>query len=149
MGGLKPSCSEMKYIVAALCLAAVATAIPTKIEAQQKTLVLELIPGLGVDATSHYEDPSPNGCQSDEVKIQIQGVQGDFCSPPCTGIMKTKCPTDVPAGVTAQPTCAHQDSSTNKKYCALICSPSSADSQCGTNGSCKSIQSTGVCTYDD
>ena len=53
------------------------------------------------------------------------------------------------AGVTAQPTCALQDSSTNKKYCALICSPSSADSQCGTNGSCKSIQSTGVCTYDD
>ena len=35
------------------------------------------------------------------------------------------------------------------RYCALICSPSSNDAQCGTNASCKSIQGTGLCTYDD
>merc|ERR1711881_748956 len=58
-------------------------------------------------------------------------------------------PTDVPAGVTAAPQCALQDSSTQKKYCALICSPSSNDAQCGTNASCKSISGTGLCTYDD
>jgi len=111
-------------------------------------VTMSLIPGLLVDATSHYEDPSPSGCQSGEVKIQIQGVKGDFCSPACTG---TSCPTDVPTGVTAKPTCALQDSSTHKKYCALICTPGTlaGDAQCGKNGSCKSIQSVGVCTYND
>merc|ERR1712151_112880 len=96
-------------------------------------------------SASHYEDPKA-GCSSDEVDIQIQGVQGAVCSPACTG---TTCPTDVPTGVTATPTCALQDASSGKKYCALICSPSSNDAQCGTNASCKSIQGTGLCTYDD
>merc|ERR1712054_728054 len=73
----------------------------------------------GPPSATHYEDPK-GGCRS-----------------------------DVPAGVTAAPTCALQDSSTQKKYCALICSPSSNDAQCGTNASCKSIQGTGLCTYDD
>merc|ERR1712072_1557581 len=50
---------------------------------------------------------------------------------------------------TAAPQCALQDSSSGDKYCALICSPSSNDAQCGTNASCKSIQGTGLCTYDD
>merc|ERR1712205_73320 len=103
--------------------------------------------GVRMDASSHYEDPNPNGCQSGEVKIQIQGVKGDFCSPACAGSV---CPPDVPSGVTAKPTCALQDSSTHKKYCALICSPSANDDQCGTNASCKSVQAgVGLCTYDD
>jgi C1A family cysteine protease len=105
-------------------------------------------------AASHYEDPK-DGCQSDEMEITIQGVTGDFCTPAC-GFFKP-CPKDVPEGVTAQPQCALQDSSTNKKYCALICSPSlpildqkAADDQCGTNASCKSVQmGIGLCTYDD
>merc|ERR1711959_307348 len=97
-------------------------------------------------ATSHYEDPKPNGCQSDEQAIQIQGVAGDFCTPKCDS--SGACPTDVPSGVTAKPQCALQDTSGNK-YCALICSPSGNDDQCGTNASCKSIQGTGLCTYDD
>merc|ERR1712072_1603577 len=96
-------------------------------------------------SASHYEDPKA-GCSSDEVDIQIQGVQGAVCSPAYTG---TTCPTDVPTGVTATPTCALHDASSGKKYCALICSPSSNDAQCGTNASCKSIQGTGICTYDD
>jgi C1A family cysteine protease len=95
--------------------------------------------------SSHYEDPK-DGCQSDEVDIQIQGVSGAVCAPACTlGIF---CPSDVPTGVTAAPQCALQDSSSGKKYCALICSPSSNDSQCGA-ASCKSIQGVGICTYDD
>merc|ERR1712139_337864 len=77
------------------------------------------------------------------------GVAGAVCSPACTGIIiKDKCPSDVPTGVTAKPTCALQDSSSGSKYCALICSPGN-DAQCGTNASCKSIQSVGICTYDD
>merc|ERR1712070_550960 len=98
-------------------------------------------------SASHYEDPK-GGCKSDEVAIQVQGVTGGFCSPACTlGIF---CPGDVPSGVTAKPQCALQDSSTHKKYCALICSPSSNDDQCGTNASCKSVQAgIGLCTYDD
>jgi len=105
-------------------------------------------------STSHYEDPK-GGCQSDEIEVTIQGVAGDMCTPTCS--LFHPCPTDVPTGVTAQPQCALQDSASNKKYCALICSPSlpianqkAADSQCGTNASCKSVQlGLGICTYDD
>jgi len=103
---------------------------------------------------SHYEDPK-DGCQTDELAIQIQGVTGDFCSPKCSLIKK--CPTDVPAGVTAQPQCALSASTGNQKYCALICSPSLpivnqkvADAQCGANASCKEAGvGVGLCTYDD
>merc|ERR1711972_154534 len=97
-------------------------------------------------SSTHYEDPK-DGCRSDEVKITIQGVQGSDCVPSCT--LGLFCPSDVPAGVTAKPQCALQDSSTKKKYCALICTPGSDDSSCGTNASCKSIQGVGFCTYDD
>merc|ERR1712146_428014 len=97
-------------------------------------------------------DPK-NGCQSDEIQIQVQGVDGDFCAPSCFPIFK-KCPTDVPTGVTAQPQCALQEQGSNKHYCALICSPTgviedqkAADAQCGTGATCKSIQSVGICTY--
>jgi len=104
-------------------------------------------------ATTHYEDPNTTGsCQSGEVDVQIQGVQGKMCSPKCA-FLTHKCPTDVPAGVTAKPTCALQGE--GGKYCALICSPSTderslraGDSQCGTNASCKAISGTGICTYD-
>ena len=79
------------------------------------------------------------------------------CSvPKCEGL---SCPSDVPSGVTARPTCALQDAQGNK-YCALVCSPSAAalayppfkkaaDDQCGTNASCKPISTVGICTYDD
>ena len=82
---------------------------------------------------------------TDEIEVSIQGVQGGFCTPACS--LFKACPKDVPAGVTAQPQCALQDSASNKKYCALICSPSlpivdqkAADDQCGTNASCKQVQ---------
>lgn len=96
------------------------------------------------DAATHYGDPS-DGCESDEVSVQIQGIKGDFCTSACS-LLKS-CPTDVPSGVTATPTCALQDSSTHKKYCALVCDPSGANT-CG-KATCKSISGTGICTYDD
>merc|ERR1711937_758788 len=57
-------------------------------------------------SATHYEDPK-GGCRSDEVDITIQGIQGAVCAPACT--MGIFCPSDVPAGVTAAPTCALQD----------------------------------------
>jgi hypothetical protein len=106
-------------------------------------------------SSTHYSDPA-TGCLSDETEITIQGVTGDFCSPGCS--LFKDCPTDLPAGVAAQPQCALQDSADpTKKYCALMCSPSlpirdqkAADAQCGENASCKTVQlGIGLCTYDD
>jgi len=108
----------------------------------------------GPSPKTHYGDPK-DGCMSDEQEVSIQGVQGDFCTPKC-GFFKP-CPSDTPAGVTAKPQCALQDSGSGDKFCALICSPTlpildqkAADSQCGKNASCKSVQmGVGLCTYDD
>merc|ERR1712034_31033 len=70
---------------------------------------------------THYGDPYRASCESDEVNITITGVTGAVCSPACTGvIIKDKCPSDVPSGTTATPTCALEDSSTGAKYCALL-----------------------------
>ncbi|KAG7343629.1 hypothetical protein IV203_021637 [Nitzschia inconspicua] len=67
---------------------------------------------------SHYEKPP---CQNDDEKaVEIMGIDGMFCSPSCKD---TACPSDVPDGVTAIPTCALQ-SPTGEKYCAILCSPS-------------------------
>ena len=124
-----------------------------KTERVMTTLMPEFVQHAAASG-SHYEDPKPNGCLADELDIQIQGLAGDFCTPKCTGVFKTKCPTDVPAGITAKPQCALQDES-GEKYCALMCSPSNnetslraGDAQCG-KASCKALQSVGVCTYDD
>merc|ERR1711988_1733987 len=91
-------------------------------------------------------DPK-TGCESDEQSVQVQGVPGDFCSPACKG---SSCPTDMPQGDTATPTCALQ-TPTGAKYCALICTPSAfasngANGECGT-GTCQAISGTGICTY--
>jgi uncharacterized protein YukE len=103
-------------------------------------------------ATPHYEDPNATGsCQAGEVDVQIQGIKGKMCAPQCSS--SGACPTDVPAGVTAKPTCALQGM--GGKYCALVCSPSTegkrlraGDAQCGAKASCKAISGVGICTYD-
>uniref|UniRef100_A0A7S4LNI6 Uncharacterized protein n=1 Tax=Oxyrrhis marina TaxID=2969 RepID=A0A7S4LNI6_OXYMA len=90
----------------------------------------------------HYEKPP---CQAGEVKASVTGSTGSLCAPPCTS---GTCPTDVPSGVTASPTCVLQDQSGNK-YCALECAK---DEECDKAGgsSCSILQgSTGVCTYPD
>merc|ERR1711953_682390 len=88
---------------------------------------------------THYGDPK-TGCESDEEAVRVQGLSGDFCSPPCSS--SGVCPSDEPTGDTAKPQCALK-TGTGKQYCALICSQ---DSECGT-GSCQKIQGTGLCTY--
>jgi hypothetical protein len=108
---------------------------------------------------SHYEDPE-NGCLSDETALteKVTGFTGTFCSPQCA---TRDCPTDVPPGVTAKPTC-FTVSSSGSLSCFLVCTPGSAgDKSCGANASCKeygvisgtggsgAYYDTGVCTYDD
>merc|ERR1711912_221330 len=95
---------------------------------------------------THYGDPK-GGCESDEQAVQVQGVPGDFCSPKCKA---GACPTDMPSGDTATPTCALK-TPTGDQYCALICTPSvlatnGANGECGT-GTCQAIQGVGLCTY--
>lgn len=92
---------------------------------------------------THYGDPS-GGCMSDEMAVQVTGIDGDFCSPQCSN---GSCPTDLPKSVTAAAQCALQTGD-GSQYCALICDPNASSNQCGT-GSCKPIQGTGLCTYDD
>lgn len=92
---------------------------------------------------THYGDPYKAPCETDEVNITITGVGGAVCSSPCK---LGKCPSDKPATAAAEPKCALQ-SSAGKKYCVLQCTPSAtatdqraADSQCGTDASCKAIR---------
>lgn len=106
-------------------------------------------------ASAHYGDPYKLfGCEKDEIKVRINGVPGEFCSPPCN--TDGSCPTDIPTGVTAKPGCVLTSSQGGQKYCALVCTPSSAnpfkkpeDAQCGTHASCKKAIDNGLCTYDD
>merc|ERR1712203_862932 len=101
--------------------------------------------GVGTNPT-HYGDPAA-GCKDDEESVRVQGVSGDFCSPKCSG---GACPSDLPDGVSAKPTCALR-TPTGDSYCALICTPSAfrsngANGECG-KGSCQAIQGVGMCTY--
>jgi len=103
--------------------------------------VLATILVLPLVAATHYEDPA-NGCGSDEQAIQVTGVSGDFCSPPCNG---TVCPTDPPSASDAKPQCALK-SSAGAQFCALVCTPGS-NAAFPTGASCQTIQGTGLCTY--
>jgi len=93
-----------------------------------------------------YEDPA-NGCATDEMAIRIQGVQGDFCAPQCHGFLES-CPS-APSSINGNAECALK-TTTGEKYCAVICDPSGTAQCSPTNQmTCKSIQGTGICTYDD
>ena len=105
-------------------------------------------------STGNYGDPA-TGCKADEKKVQITGLKGDFCSPTCS--TTAPCPTDVPAGTTATPTCALQTpGGTGPTQCALICKGNNeftgqtelVDAKCPAKASCKPISTTAICTYD-
>ena len=96
-----------------------------------------LATALGTNPT-HYGDPA-GGCMADEEAVQVTGLPGSFCSPDCA---KTACPTDMPAGDTAQPQCALKGSTGVDKKCALMCTQGMDDAQCGT-GSCQPVQGQG------
>merc|ERR1712087_1066633 len=89
----------------------------------------------------HYEKPP---CQDGEAQASVTDTDGAVCAPECAD---QDCPTDVPDGVTAQPTCALSDQSGNK-YCALLCD---GDDECGTDpdAECAHPQAgaPGICVY--
>jgi hypothetical protein len=133
-----------------------APATPTRarrLQAMGRTGFATPRPAQSALADTHYGDPcSAGGCLADEQETALGGVDGSYCAPICT---VADCPADVPAGVTATPSCA-VDAAAGGKLCALICSPTAgirdqeaADAQCGDSASCKPISGTGICTYDD
>jgi len=93
--------------------------------------------------SSHYEKPP---CQDDEAAAGVTGTDGSVCAPPCDD--SGSCPTDYPAGVTAEPTCALTDQSTGNKFCALLCQ---TDDMCDSDGGahCAFPQqgAPGICVY--
>mmetsp|Transcript_47739 Transcript_47739/g.55103 ORF Transcript_47739/g.55103 Transcript_47739/m.55103 type:complete len:171 (-) Transcript_47739:237-749(-) len=94
-------------------------------------------------SATHYEKPP---CQSDELAVLMNGVDGTFCSSSCA---THPCPTDVPVGVKMAPQCALQ-SPTGAKYCAILCDPADNGLPCGTQMQCATIPGTngvGVCDY--
>ena len=137
-----------KTLLAALL--ASAAAVGLRVSERQKKERLKLTFVGSSKNTTHYGDPA-DGCLKDETAVQVQGLGGDFCTPPCTGPLKSTCPTDVPKGVTAAPECALQDQGSGQGYCALVCIPGghSGANQCG-KATCKNVQlGIGICTYDD
>lgn len=94
---------------------------------------------------THYGNPE-TGCQDDETAFAINGIPGKICAPQCTDFQP--CPTDVPKGCTAIPTCALK-SPNGATYCALVCNPSLGDGQCGKEANCQPISNVGICTYGD
>jgi len=96
-----------------------------------------------------YENPGAEGkCESDEIAVRVQGVEGSYCTPKCS--LFKRCP-DAPEGITgAQAQCALEDQSSGEKYCALICSASD-DTACDPSAgmTCKSISGVGICTYNE
>jgi len=130
-------CLEGDFATCCPCIEKIIPAIPCSGPAPGPTPTPGPSPTPG--GQTHYGAPP---CESDEQNVQVQGISGSFCSPPCTG---GSCPTDVPSGVTATPTCLLQDTSGNK-YCALKCTPS-GNGECGT-GACQEVQAgIGICTY--
>lgn len=98
-----------------------------------------------------YEAPdlgSPSPCHADEILIQIEGVPGISCEPRCTTAdMDCNYPTppSMDSSVTQQ--CALQ-SPDGGDFCALICNPFDEDDGCPDGASCRTVLTTGICTYD-
>ena len=103
---------------------------------------------LRTQAGGDYGDPNAGPCKDGSEAVQITGLSGSFCSPPCSS--SSPCPTDVPDGATAQPKCVLETAgSPTPSQCALICKPGALANQCPDKASCKGIQGTGLCTYDN
>merc|ERR1712087_1097699 len=119
---IKPITSSMfKALVTLMVVLAVVSA---------ETPVFTLVPNM-FQARSHYGNPMPSGCLSDEIAARIQGANGDACFPRATN---NRCPTDLPSGTTATPMAVIQDQ-TGARYCGLICS-GVATGTCPSGASC-------------
>merc|ERR1712151_9482 len=90
----------------------------------------------------HYQKPP---CQDGEAQASVTDTDGSVCAPPCDA--SGTCPSDVPEGVTATPTCALKDQ-TGNQYCALLCQ---SDDECDKAGNAEcthpSAGAPGICVY--
>merc|ERR1711903_260178 len=97
--------------------------------------------------TEPYGNPSTGSCLPNEMKVQIQGIAGSFCSPKCGSNMP--CPADAYKGASAKGQCVLQvPSSPTPSQCALICRPEpGTNGGCPKRAECQAIQGLGICTY--
>ena len=103
-----------------------------------------LMSGHIVGAATHYQDPFTQACLPGELNLTVANLQGRWCSAACD--KATACPLDVPANVTAKPSCEIHDPVGSGMHCALVCA---SDVECGpTNASvCDQTFSPGICAY--
>jgi len=97
--------------------------------------------------TKPYGNPRTGSCLPNEMKVQIQGIEGTFCSPKCGS--NAPCPADPYKWATAKGQCVLQvPSSPTPSQCALICRPEpGTNGGCPKHGECQPIQGLGICTY--
>jgi hypothetical protein len=108
-----------------------------------------------------YGNPSSNSCYGDgnESAVQVAGVGGVFCSPPCFGKNLMECPQNyapgVQPGIGTSGQCilyVYNDPNPNPTkpiYCALTCNPNSTsqDGLCGGGATCIPNQGIGICAF--
>lgn len=80
----------------------------------------------------------------EDVKGEVQDASGYVCASKCAADT-FNCPTDVPAGTTAQPQCMLQDVDKGA-FCGLLCQ---VDSQCPNGSRCRQMKQVevGLCLY--
>lgn len=92
------------------------------------------------------DDPwDPNVCQPPAQPLMVGGIDGAFCSAPCTGDV------DCPAGpVGTTPACALTvEMGADPSFCALVC-PFGMAEVCPAGATCKEVPNqpgVGLCTY--
>ena len=116
-------------------------------EDEETTTLSSLTPSLSKQHTKPYGNPNTGACLPNEMKVQIQGIAGSFCSPKCGSNLP--CPMDSYKGATAKGQCVLQvPSSPTPSQCALICRPEpGTNGGCPRHGECQPIQGLGICTY--
>jgi hypothetical protein len=94
-----------------------------------------------------YGNPQTGQCEAREVRVQIQNIPGDFCSPSCS--VASPCPEDTYKGATARGMCVLQTPGAEKpNRCALVCNPRDpANGGCPKGSECHPVAQVGICTY--
>jgi hypothetical protein len=99
--------------------------------------------GDGDGDTGNADPYDPHACR-DPSKVQgYPGLEGAFCSPPCT--VNEDCP---PGPAETDASCALADDGPNAELCVLICDP--INDTCPNDSTCTVLPEnpdTGLCTY--
>jgi hypothetical protein len=99
--------------------------------------------GDGDGDTGDADPYNPHTCERPSQVLGYPGLEGAFCSPPCT------MDEDCPAGpIETDASCALADDGPNAELCALLCVPT--NDACPNGSTCKELPEnpgTGLCTY--